>query len=62
MAGGTDMKTGTVPATGSGITGVGTDGTVGVVILRFFPGEFRAQIFRGFCAAKSTKMQHEQCF
>ncbi|WP_171820664.1 hypothetical protein [Citrobacter freundii] len=39
------MKKGTVPATGRAINDFGTDGTVGIVILRFFPGEFKTQIF-----------------
>ncbi|HAK0845856.1 TPA: hypothetical protein H1Q05_001431 [Salmonella enterica] len=45
MANGTGIKTGTVPATGRAITGFGTGGTGGTAISRFFPGEFRAQIF-----------------
>ena len=62
MACGTDVRNFAIPATDPVFPAFGTVGTESTVILRFFPGEFRAQIFRGFCAAKSTKMQHEQCF
>ncbi|HGG8753647.1 TPA: hypothetical protein ACJJZC_005082 [Enterobacter cloacae] len=61
MKDGTGIRTGTVPATGRAITGFGTGGTGGAGILRFFPGEFRAQIFSDFHTESLTQKQHEQC-
>ncbi|EPH3309391.1 hypothetical protein PQQ21_002305 [Citrobacter freundii] len=54
------MKKGTVPATGRAIKDFGTVGTVGIVILRFFPGEFRAQLFSALTQKTTTKLQHSK--
>ncbi|HIC6052400.1 TPA: hypothetical protein ACW4EX_001894 [Salmonella enterica subsp. enterica serovar Litchfield] len=56
------MKKGTVPATGRAIKDFGTVGTVGIVILRFFPGEFRTQLFSALTPREITKSQHSKLF